>query len=435
MGTEISLDVGGLSVAWSKNHRGTDHGFLFQSADRRRVPSDEGDKQAEGADSDVSQMDMTFIRTLRSTLPRLELLGHTLAAVKADYERVAEQSIEERRFFQEEQIDEDLPLELMSFEEFQAFATRFAIDELDNSHPSDHDKDWERQFKNRFGDDSIVGRVPSVSPYDVVGYSERSYFGSLIGFLHPYNILRLLAENERSLDCKLEWRYGPLVYNGWARESEFVPEVRRTQTFLIAPEGSSDIHIVRHAIALLRPEIADFFRFIDVSKGHPFSGAGSLVRFAEGLVKIDVHNQILFLLDNDAEGVGAFRSISALHLPENMRAATLPEMERFRNFNTRGPDGASTANINGRAAAIECYLDLKLLKSAPAEVAWTSYKKDLGVYQGELLDKESYTKTFLKRARLIDGYDMSGVEAVLDMIYAECCGIAEKARISEAKAE
>lgn len=49
MGTEISLDVGGLSVAWSKNHRGTDHGFLFQSADRRRVPSDEGDKQAEDA--------------------------------------------------------------------------------------------------------------------------------------------------------------------------------------------------------------------------------------------------------------------------------------------------------------------------------------------------------------------------------------------------
>lgn len=427
MGTEISLDIGGMSVAWSKNHRGMDHGCLFQVADRRHVPFDEDDQEVEDDDPDSALMEMTFIRTLRSALPRLELLGHTLAAVKTDYERVARDSVEERRAFQEEGIDEYLPLELMAFEEFQAFATKFAVDDLDNAYPSDLGDNWEQRLKDRFADESVVGRVPSVSSYDVDGYSERSYFGSLIGFLHPYNILRLLAENERNLDCNLEWRYGPLVCNGWAHESEFVPDARRTQTFLISTEGSSDIHIIRHAIALLRSEIADFFRFIDVSEGHPFSGAGNLVRFAQGLAKIDVHNQTLFLLDNDAEGVSAFRRISALTLPENMQTATLPEMDRFRNFRTRGPEGAGAADINGRAVAIECYLDLTAEATAPAEVAWTSYNKELGVYQGELLNKEAYTKTFLKRAASIEGYDMSGVSAVLDMIYAECCGIAETA--------
>jgi hypothetical protein len=34
---------------------------------------------------------------------------------------------------------------------------------------------------------------------------------------------------------------------------------------------SSDVHILKHALALLRPRIADFFRFIDVSESHPFS--------------------------------------------------------------------------------------------------------------------------------------------------------------------
>ena len=202
--------------------------------------------------------------------------------------------------------------------------------------------------------------------------------------------------------------------------------MQRAQTFLIATEGSSDTHIIKHAISLLRPEIADFFRFVDVSEGYPFTGAGNLVRFAQGLAKIDVHNQILFVLDNDAEGVSAYRRISELAIPANMRAATLPELARFGNFRSRGPDGTGTADINGRAAAIECYLDLTAERKSPAEVVWTAYKRDLDVYQGELLSKQTYTKTFLKDASTINGYDMSGLMAVLDMIFAECCAIAER---------
>ena len=45
-----------------------------------------------------------------------------------------------------------------------------------------------------------------------------------------------------------------------------MPHARRTQTFLIATEGSSDVHILKQALALLRPGIEDFFRFIDVRK-------------------------------------------------------------------------------------------------------------------------------------------------------------------------
>ena len=422
MGTEISLDVAGLSVDWSKNSRGVDHGFLFQSDDRRRIPWEDDDPDD---DPDRSLMEMAFIRPFRSVLPRLELLGHTLATAKVDYERVAAACVEGRRSLREAGIDEELLLELMSFDEFKEFITRDPISDLDDSDSPDVSDEGERRMKGRFADNAMTGRVPTTNAYDVDGYSERSYFGSLIGFLHPYNVLRLLAENGRNLDSDLEWRYGPLVCNGWAEEREFVPGVRRAQTFLIATEGSSDTRIIKYAISRLRPEIADFFRFVDVSEGYPFTGAGNLVRFAQGLARIDVHNRMLFLLDNDAEGVSACRRIGELALPGNMRAATLPELERFRNFRTRGPDGTGTADINGRAAAIECYLDLAAERTSPAEVVWTAYKKDLDAYQGELLGKETYTKTFLRRASRINGYDMSGLIGVLDMIFAECCAIAE----------
>ena len=311
MGTEISLDIAGLTVDWSKNRRGADHSCLFQSGDRRRVPFEQDDHDD---DPDRSLLEMAFIRSLRSALPRLELLGHTLATAKTDYERAAAVCVEDRQSLREEGIDEELPPELMSFEEFTEFVTRDAITDLDDSISLEVNDEGKRRMKGRFADNAMVARVPTTFAYDVDGYSERSYFGSLLGILHPYNVLRLLAEKERNLDADLEWQYGPLVCNGWAEEREFVPEARRVQTFLIATEGSSDTHIVQQAISFLRPEIADFFRVIDVSEGYPFTGAGNLVRFAQGLAKIDVHNQILFVLDNDAEGVSAYRRISELAL-------------------------------------------------------------------------------------------------------------------------
>jgi len=43
LGTEITLDVGSVTVDWSKNVRGTDHGPLYQEQDRKRLPCDQID--------------------------------------------------------------------------------------------------------------------------------------------------------------------------------------------------------------------------------------------------------------------------------------------------------------------------------------------------------------------------------------------------------
>jgi len=201
------------------------------------------------------------------------------------------------------------------------------------------------------------------------------------------------------------------------------PDARRSETFLIATEGSSDVHVLKHALALLRPGIEDFFRFIDVAESHPFSGTGNLVRFAEGPAKIDVQNQVLILFDNDAEGIEAHQRVSRLTLPSNMRAATLPELHGFREFPAEGPEGLRNADINRRAAAIECYLDLCAGNFPPAKVRWTNYKQAVDAYHGALEHKEFYVKEFLKQTpeTIADGtYDASRIGAVLDLLVAEC---------------
>jgi hypothetical protein len=110
-----------------------------------------------------------------------------------------------------------------------------------------------------------------------------------------------------------------------------------------------------------------------------------------------------------------------------MRAMILPEQEQFRAFSGPGPEGIQAADINRRAAAIECYLDLVLEGYPPANIVWTNYKRELDTYQGVLENKDAYTKAFLKLTPEIlaaGGYDVSKIRAVLDAIIAQCTAIA-----------
>lgn len=67
---------------------------------------------------------------------------------------------------------------------------------------------------------------------------------------------------------------------------------------------------------------------------------------------------------------------------------------------TVGPQGNTTENINGKAVAIECFLDFDSMPYPPS-VRWTEYKKNERAYQGELEYKDAYVRSF-KQARLTD---------------------------------
>jgi hypothetical protein len=176
VGTEISLDIGGLSIDWSKNARGADHGALFQEIDRKRLKSDQIDYgYFVESREDPGPMEMAFARRLKDVVPRLELLGFTLEAAHSEYLEVVEAHLQERDGVHEEH-SEPAP-NLMSFEEFCAFTTEHPIQSLDDTFTATVDDRNDNRVRGRFSDESVTGRVPGFSSRERHAYSEQSYLG------------------------------------------------------------------------------------------------------------------------------------------------------------------------------------------------------------------------------------------------------------------
>lgn len=431
MGTEITLEISGATIDWSKNDIGIHHGPLFQEKDRKRLHCDQINyAYYEEQGEEPVDAEMSFSRPLKAVLPRLEMLGVKLSVVRQAYDATAKEWSELNQIISDGVRSGEFTsqqIEPMTFDEFIEFIRSHPMPELDTTANWGVHSDDDRKNRGRFDGNEAVARIPINSDRERMAYSEQSYFVAITSFLGPYATLRVLAECPANLELDVVWQYGPLVNSGWAHADAFSAGPNRRQTTLIATEGSSDVHILTHALRLLRSDVADFFRFIDVSDRHPFSGTGSLANFAEGLAKIDVHNQVVFVFDNDAEGVEAAGRVRRLKLPPNMGVLVLPDLLAFQQFPTQGPNGVNSSDINGRAAAIECYLDLRLANRPPAQALWTSFKKDPDIYQGSLKHKGTYMDDFLRQTSqsLRDGgYDTSKIEHVLDALIEECSRLA-----------
>jgi HEPN/Toprim N-terminal domain 1 len=235
----------------------------------------------------------------------------------------------------------------------------------------------------------------------------------------PYSALRVLCESPANLKLPVLWDFDDVIQGGWMERGDVVAGLTAKERFLIVTEGSSDALILKKALQLLRPHIADFFQFVDMDEGYPFTGTGNLVNFVKGLISIGVQNDMVILFD--VEGVLNLSKCQNLNVPSNMRVIKLPDIASFVEFNTVGPNGTHPANINGCGAAIECYLDLD---SCPL-VRWTNFNDALGQYQGSLVGKDRYKRAFLEQRRIQPGYDYSKLEAVLDLIVAQCVSMRE----------
>src|SRR5690606_34414046 len=238
--------------------------------------------------------------------------------------------------------------------------------------------------------------------------------GSYFENLDPLFTLRLLIENPNNLEMNLEWRTQDVIDGGWTNEKEIFVGVEETDKFLIVTEGSSDTFIIKKSLELLKPDILDFFTFVDMEDNYPFTGTGNLYRFCQGLTSIRIQNKTLVLFDNDLEGVDKFNKTNNLNLPRQMKIMKLPELEEFTNFLTVGPTGETSENINGKAVAIECFLDLS--KSKP-KIRWTNYNKDFDAYQGSLENKDNYVREFKRVKNANDDYDFTKLTKLLDEIY------------------
>ena len=407
MGSMIHLAVGRLEVDWGKNMGFQDHSLLFQETDVNQVPYyyvDEGYYNENPFDEDdvkiVTEYKEGLSKPLGEVVERINLLGHTLALC-------------EKEFLQLSKLN-DFDPKKFSFRQLQQALATVDVQTLDLNYGNggeDFGKFFRRELFTRLGLVNIV-KDARYAQFEIAEAMEN---------LSAYTILTLLAANPSATYLPVIWAFNDLDRGGWAKRSDFIKPLDQNNRFLIVTEGSSDAAIIRQAFELLKPHVSDFFHYVDMAEGYPFSGTGNLLKFIKGLISISVQNNVIALFDNDTQGVDTYNRCQALNMPENMRALKLPELDAFKSFPTIGPSGPHNADINGQAVAIECYLNL----DTEACVRWNNYNKDLKCYQGELINKEGYARKFLSQRKKSMSYDYTKIEAVLDTIVEQCTKMQE----------
>jgi hypothetical protein len=382
--------AGSLKLDWGKNYGFINHSSLFLPSDKKNISYHYADGIVENKPGHSSPLIMVK--------GRLDLCGYSLGSLKLLYEQYRD------------------PYEGSNILPFELVAQLLVNVDLNKYKPAEEYDELARG-NFIFGEIADIPELKQFQEETGVSDYDIAYELELIG---AYILLRLFAENPQNKNVNIEWQSYDLIEAGWATEEEIFAEVDEKSKFLIVTEGSSDTLIIEKALQLLRPDIADFFSFVDMHNNYPFTGTGNLYNFCQGLVKIKVQNKILVIFDNDVEGNDKFEKVKKLDLPDNMRVMTLPYYADFEDFKTIGPSGETIENINGKAVAIECFLDFFFKNHELPRIRWTNYSMHHDCYQGSLINKDDFVREF-KSIRLVgSAYNFSKLNVLIDHIVSAC---------------
>lgn len=403
MGSYINLGINKLDVDWGKNCNFANHSKLFQKKDFEiEVPYYYADN--------IIEYKKGAKKTLREIKGRLDLLGYDLKSLKKIYNKYCETY----------ELYNSISINI-TFKEYFLLIKNIDITKVDNINILEDSSD-KYDLKNYFSKEilenkeillkleQIVEKIKKMDLYEFCG------IGSFINNMDPYITLRILAENPKNLDFSVEWRYEDVIENGWVKREDVIQKLDESNKILIVTEGSTDSFVIKKTINELYPSISDFFDFIDMEKNYPFTGVGNLANFCLGLFKIHIQNNIIALFDNDTAGNESYNKVKDIKgRPRNLLICKLPTSKLFNKFDTIGPSGKKKVNINGKAVAIECFLDFSSVNIAPT-VRWQSYKEKMNQYQGVLENKELYINKF-KATNLKDGsYNCEKLKFLIDYI-------------------
>ena len=334
MGSYNSLSLLNYNIEWNKNFL-IGCGFLFREEDRKI-------KQAEGGDEYP-----IYSKKLQDVKEILDLNGYTLNNIEPEILRITNNKLALNQFIAILSItDFNLEINITDLTWTDCELTKFI-----HKTPQAF-----KLFKEAINDDFF-------------NFQE----------LNPYYVIRCLAETDNYAEKELIWNYYDLVLGGWIEEKDLCVG-ESSSRFLILTEGKTDTNILKFSIEKLRPDISDFFYFVDMDN-HPFGGIKDIVKFCKGLKNIQHFGDTLVILDNDITGNEAKKKIDEINLPPNFKVLTLPEHKEFLRFPTKGTDGDTLMNINGSAVSIESFLDFNSLKQN-VFTRWTQWNEKAKKYQG-----------------------------------------------------
>lgn len=406
MNSMLTLGIGQMEIDWNKISCVNNHANLFQPCDLKDIPYYYADGDS---DEPIVRMKKGFSRKLGLMKPRLDLLGYDIASIRVRFD----ESMREH-----ENHGYDIPLDfdtyysvLKSLDLSKASTIKYEVEGYGNGYDlGEYVSECVLQISE------IRQKLIGKPPEDRFAWKDIiSNLSIYLENLDPYITLRILAENPANLDLEVQWSFSDAIDGGWISQEDVFGGVPPMNRILIVTEGSSDSFVLKKAIEELCAEIADFFDFVDMKENYPFTGTGNLYNFCMGLCRINVLNNIIVIFDNDTAGVEKYKQAALLRKPQSFLVTKLPDHPDFCIMQTVGPQGTTTEDINGKAVAIECFLDFDSVPYSPS-VRWTEYKKSEKAYQGELENKDEYVRAF-KRANLTNSaYDSRKLKYLIEYL-------------------
>ena len=385
----LYLGLGQLEIDWSKGSFQKDHTILFKTGDRKDIsyfyynedePKKFSTKKAPG-----------YGKKLIEVKDRLDLLGYSFKNLPK---------------LLREQF-EHLPYEIPEIRNLsvEKFISTLSTIEVSGIRFGEHEGDagLGEFFQRR------ILSLPAFAPIGKLIQKIRSFDYYLFEQIDPYIILAALANNPKNQKIELCLR----------SDAAITPPTKQ-QRYLVVTEGKTDVAVIQKAMEILKPNIADLFEYMDMEENYPFGGAGNLCNFFKGLTKIGTERRIIFIFDNDAQGQAGLITIGKVSSPSNFISIAYPSLPEFSKFNTTGPTGQTDQDINGRAVAVEMFLDLTYKTQSIPIVQWSSFISTTGTYQGALLNKENYQKIFTElKVPDFKNYDFKKLNLMLDHIISE----------------
>lgn len=407
MGSIITLGINKLEIDWGKNYTFNNHSKLFKKNEfDSKIKYYEMDEYGE---KEIVKSYPGAKAKLSNVKNRLDLLGYGINKLEGLYKKC----IAEYEYYTDEKHS-------LSYNDYYEFIYSLDLKKVDivKVFVSEYDDDMfdiGEYFRKCISKDvEISNKLNKV--FKKIS-KDQMIVTSSFEAVDPYITLRILAENPANLEYDVEWRYHDVVEGGWVKKKELFKGLDEADKITLVTEGSSDLKILKRTIEELYPSISDFFYFMD-PESYPFTGWTKMCDFCIGLSKINVINNIIAIFDNDTAGLIGFKKTKSKIKNNNILITHLPDMEEFKKFKTIGPNGESICDVNGKAVAIECFLDLSKNEDEPS-IRWTNYEKDPDKYQGSLIDKEKYSKLFFS-SNLKDGsYNVDKLKHLINAIIQE----------------
>lgn len=177
-----------------------------------------------------------------------------------------------------------------------------------------------------------------------------------------------------------------------------------TDKAIIITEGTTDIEFLKKSIEILYPYLTRYIRFLETDF-KPETNADAILKMAKNFASAGISENMLFILDNDTAGKAAIASFSASarrQLPPSFCISQYPSTELLMDYPTKGPQGDSNLDVNGRAGSIELYLGTDVLSDSDGSlrpIQWRGYNEKMESYQGEVLDKRIIQNNFRNKYR------------------------------------